>query len=54
MVKQTINLFIKATIIGILINIGIAQVPSQPVIADGHTITIHDETALFQPSNNAP
>ena len=49
MTKQTIRLFIKATIVGILINIAVAQAPTGPVAVDT-TLTNQDETALFQHS----
>ena len=53
MTQQTIRLFIKATIVGILINIGVAQVPNNPIVAD-HTITIQDEATLFQQPTTSP
>ena len=53
MIQQTIHLFIKATIVGILINLGVAQAPSNPITAD-HTITIQDEATLFQQMTTNP
>ncbi len=43
MVKQTINLLIRATIVGILINIAVEQVPTVSM-AD----TVQDQTVLIQ------
>lgn len=42
-------LFVKATIIGILINVGLDQMPSGPVSANGD-IAQQNETTLVQPA----
>jgi hypothetical protein len=47
MFKQTIQLFIKACIIGILINIGLEQVPTTTP-GNANTNTTVDEAVLFR------
>lgn len=52
MLKQTIILFIKATIIGILINVGLKQMPNTSVVTDNN-ITLQSETVVIeQPAHN--
>ena len=49
MLRKTIMLFVKATVIGILINFGLDQMPSGPVSANGD-IAQQNETTLVQPA----
>lgn len=42
MLKQTIQLFIKATIVGILINAGLEQLPSPPAPIEDQSTAQHD------------
>ena len=56
MLKQTIQLFIKATIVGILINFGLEQVPAKPLTATEDTVFQEDiifqnEASSFQQSS---
>ena len=51
MLKQTIHLFIKACIIGILINVGLAQVSSTPATAEENILQQNEQSILsHQPS----
>lgn len=49
MVRKTVMLFIKATIIGILINTGLDQMPSGSMAA-GNDIAQQNETTLVHPA----
>ena len=47
MLKQTIHLFVKACIIGILINVGLEQVPASPISPEENAFQ-QDQPALIE------
>ena len=50
MVQQTIKLFIKAVVVGVLLNAGIQLVPSEPVRTEENIS--HDQEPFQQPSSD--
>ena len=50
MVQQTIKLFIKAVVVGVLLNIGIQLVPNEPVRTEENIS--HEQEPFQQPSSD--
>ena len=50
MFKQTVLLFIKAIIIGVLINVGLAQTPNTSNSPE-NDVSLYSNTAIEQPAN---
>lgn len=50
MVQQTIKLFIKAMVVGVLLNIGIQLVPNEPVRAEENIS--HEQEPFQRPSSD--
>jgi hypothetical protein len=50
MVQQTIKLFIKAVVVGVLLNVGIQLVPNEPVRTEENIS--HEQEPLQQPSSD--
>jgi hypothetical protein len=48
MLKQTVQLFIKALVIGVLINLGLQQMAARPLPADENTLQQYDQQSPLQ------
>lgn len=48
MLKQTVQLFIKALVIGVLINLGLQQMPARPLPPDENTLQQYDQQLPLQ------